>query len=301
MQAHGAPGASGSSERSLLLALGVCGVDIVLMGSAVLMSTSLTILSDFFKESADFLAVLASYLAVRAVRRNTSERYAYGIGKLENLVSMGIALLMVGCAIFILVHAIAHLKEPRPAEGTLMGLLVFTAYAGIGAFIWYRNRALWRKNPSPVVEQQMRMWFSKFIFDALMAATLIAAMVFHGQPWSLYLDPLASLVGVALLVHAAWAITSSSVGDLLDATLEENLQILILKHLVDHFDDYEQLHKVRARRSGPNLYVEIFLQFDPELLMGEVQRRIDVIRNEINQAIPGAEVALVPTTVAPVR
>ena len=53
------------------------------------------------------------------------------------------------------------------------------------------------------------------------------------------------------------------------------------------------------RRSGPNLYVEIFLQFDPQLLMGEVQRRIDAIRTEINQAIPGAEVALVPTTVAP--
>ncbi|HSH92311.1 MAG TPA: cation diffusion facilitator family transporter [Ramlibacter sp.] len=294
-------GAAGSSERGLLLALGVCGVDMLLMGSAVLMSNSLTILSDFFKESSDFLAVLASYLAVRAVRRNTSERFGYGIGKLENLVSMGIALLMVGCALFIVAHAVAYVKEPRAAEGTLPGLVIFTVYAAIGCFIWYRNRLLWRKEPSPVVESQMRMWFSKFVFDAVMALTLTAAMVFHGQAWSLYLDPLASLIGAALLLHGAWAITSSSVDDLLDATLEENLQILILKHLVDHFDDYQHLHKVRARRSGPNLYVEIFLQFDPELLMGEVQRRIDVIRREINQSLPGAEVALVPTLVAPVR
>jgi cation diffusion facilitator family transporter len=290
---------SGASERGLLLALAVCGVDVVLIGTAAAMSNSLTLLSDSLKEGTDFLAVLASWLAVRTVRRNRSERFGYGIGKLENLASMLIALLMVACALYILVHALERLRHPVHAEGTLPGLLLFVVYAVIGFFIWNRNRMLLKMNHSPVVQSQMRLWFSKAVFDVLMAAALAAGLLFHDHAWSLYLDPVASLVGVVLMVHAAWAITSSSVGDLLDAALEENLQMVILKHLVDHFEDYEQLHQVRARRSGPNIYVDIFLQFDDALRMGEVQRRIDAIRADIGVAIPGAQVALVPTTAAP--
>jgi divalent metal cation (Fe/Co/Zn/Cd) transporter len=101
------------------------------------------------------------------------------------------------------------------------------------------------------------------------------------------------------MLHATWAMTSSSVGDLLDATVEETTQLRILRQLVQRMDDFERLHKIRTRRSGPNLYVEIFLEFDPKLIMGEAQKRIDAIRQDMEQMIPGADVSIRPTSNPP--
>lgn len=50
----------GTRESSLKMAVLLCGIDVSLMGFAALQSNSITILSDFFKESTDFMAVLAA-------------------------------------------------------------------------------------------------------------------------------------------------------------------------------------------------------------------------------------------------
>jgi divalent metal cation (Fe/Co/Zn/Cd) transporter len=96
------------------------------------------------------------------------------------------------------------------------------------------------------------------------------------------------------MIHAAWGMASSSVGDLLDATVEEETQLKIMGELVRHIDDYERIHKVRTRRSGPNMYAEIYLEFDPELRMGEAQRRIDAIGADLRARISGLDVAICP-------
>jgi ferrous-iron efflux pump FieF len=289
----------GTRESSLKMAVLLCGIDVSLMGFAALQSNSITILSDFFKESTDFMAVLAAFLTVRAVRRSPNERFAYGVGKLENLVSMGIGLLMLAAGVFVITQALGHLRHPRAAEGTLVGLMVFSVYAVIGFLLWARIRLSLRQQPSAILSSQARLWFSKALFDALMATALAAGLVFSNQTWTHYLDPLAALVGAAFLLHGAWAITSSSVGDLLDATLEESLKLRIMRHLVDHFDDYERLHGLRARRSGPRVYVEIFLEFASDLPSAVALERIESMRADMSGSIPGAEISFVLSRTGP--
>ncbi|NDA26887.1 MAG: cation transporter, partial [Verrucomicrobia bacterium] len=181
-----------------------------------------------------------------------------------------------------------------PTRGTLPGIVIFTLYAFIGFGIWARNRWILRHQHSPIIESQARLWFSKACFDAFMAAALILELLFRDQPWSFYLDPFASLLGVAFMLHAAYAISSSSVDDLMDATLGETTQLQILRQLVRHMDDYERLHKVRSRRSGSHIFVEVFLEFDSNLRMAEVETRIDRLRQAIAETIPGADVSILP-------
>ena len=288
------PSIAGTREKNLLLALGFCAMDVLLMGGAAWVSDSLAILSDLLKESTDFLAVLASYLTILALRRAPGHRFAYGIGKLENLISLLIGLVMVGCSLFLLTMVVSHFHHPVPTSGTIPGLVIFVVYAAIGFGIWTRNRWILRHQHSPIIESQARLWFSKACFDAFMATALILELLFRGQPWSFYLDPLASLLGVGFMLHAAYAIFSSSVDDLMDAALGETTQLQILNQLVRHIDDYERLHKVRSRRSGSHIFVEVFLEFDPNLHMGEAKARIDHLRHAIAETIPGAEVSILP-------
>ena len=53
------PSTSGTREKNLLLALGFCACDVLLMAGAAWYANSLAILSDLLKESTDFLAVLS--------------------------------------------------------------------------------------------------------------------------------------------------------------------------------------------------------------------------------------------------
>ncbi len=288
------PSIAGTREKNLLLGVAFCAGAVLLMAGAAWYANSLAILSDLLKESTDFLAVFASYLTVLALRKAPGHRFAYGIGKLENLVSLAIGLIMVGCSFFLLTKVVSHFHHPVPTSGTLPGIIIFSVYAVIGFGIWTRNRWILKHQYSPIIESQARLWFSKACFDAFMASALSLELVFRGQPWSFYLDPLASLLGIAFMLHAAYAISSSSVDDLMDAALGETTQLQILNQLVRHIDDYERLHKVRSRRSGSHIFVEIFLELDPNLRMGEAQARIGRLRQAIAETIPGAEVSILP-------
>ena len=285
---------TGTREKNLLVTLGFCILDVLLMAGAAWYADSLAILSDLLKESTDFLAVLASYLTILALQKAPGHRFGYGIGKLENLVSLFIGLVMVACSLLLLTKVVSHFHHPVPTRGTLPGILIFTAYAGIGFAIWARNLWILRQQHSPIIESQARLWFSKGCFDSFMATALILELVFRDQPWSFFLDPLASLLGVGFMLHAAYAIFSSSVDDLMDATLGETTQLQILRQLVRHLDDFERLHKVRSRRSGSHIFVEVFLDFDPHLRVAELQAKVGRLRQAIVEAIPGAEVSILP-------
>lgn len=293
------PSIAGTREKNLLIGAVFCACDVLLMAGAAWYADSLAILSDLLKECTDFLAVLASYLTVLALRQAPGHRFAYGIGKLENLVSLAIGLVMVGCSLFLLTKVVNHFHHPVPTSGTLPGIIIFSVYALIGFGIWTRNRWILRQQYSPIIQSQARLWFSKACFDSFMATALTLELIFRDQAWSFYLDPLASLLGVAFMLHAAYAISSSSVNDLMDAALEETTQLRILQQLVRHLDDYERLHKVRTRRSGSRIFVEVFLDFPSQLRMAEVQDRIQRLRQSITTAVPGAEVSILPHPLAP--
>ena len=97
-------------------------------------------------------------------------------------------------------------------------------------------------------------------------------------------------------MHGAWEVSTSSVHDLLDASLEEASQLIIMRKLVEHFDDYESVHKIRTRRSGSHIYIEVFLGFNSDLTMGQVQKKIDRLSLAIKEAFVGAEVSIVASS-----
>jgi cation diffusion facilitator family transporter len=288
-------GKSGTRESSLKLALAFCVADLMLMSVAAYRSNSVTIMGDLLKEATDTLAVLAAFYTIRAVRRSASQQFSYGIGKLENLVSIWIGVITLGCAIFVTLRAVHHMNNPQVPAGTEVGIAIFALYTGICFYIWARTKRAMGKHSSAIMESQAKLWFSKGCFDAINGSSLFIALMFSDKSWSVYVDPIASLLGVLFMLHAAWGMASSSVGDLLDATIEESIQLQIMRQLVHHMDSYERIHQVRARRSGPNIYVEIFLEFNPMDLMGDVQKRIDALRKDLQSNHAGMDISIRPT------
>jgi ferrous-iron efflux pump FieF len=91
-------------------------------------------------------------------------------------------------------------------------------------------------------------------------------------------------------------ITADSIYDLLDRALDESLQLEITRLLARHFDAYDNFHGVRTRRSGDQVYVEVYLEFDGRKLMADVQRVIDTLTADFEANIPSSHVSIVPRT-----
>jgi len=127
-------------------------------------------------------------------------------------------------------------------------------------------------------------------------ASLSLSLSFEHQSWAQYVDPAGSIMLLAVLAYTAYGVISMSVYDLLDGTLEESLQLAILRELAVHFYKYDNVHGIRSRRSGSNVYIELFLEFDSEQKMGDVQGVINEIKAGLEEKIPGSQVIIAPTT-----
>ncbi|MEI7962871.1 MAG: cation transporter, partial [Verrucomicrobiota bacterium] len=81
-----------SKERALrgLFCAGL--VDVILTTTAFLLSNSSVLLADFLKTTIELIAITLSWVAIRRINRGGGKTYEYGLGKLENISSLGVAL-----------------------------------------------------------------------------------------------------------------------------------------------------------------------------------------------------------------
>ena len=240
---------------------------------SLLTAESVLLLADFLKTGLEFLAVLLAWLAVRRLARADGLRHDYGVGKIENLSSLVIAVLMMATVIVISISALFGLLWPAPVAGVGLKITVasLVIYAGINGWLWRRCRAAGRAEDSPLMAAQAKLFVTKLLGNVFMLAALAVA---------------------ASILVSALGVFSSSVYHLLDGTLEESDKLAIMGELARHFERYDWLYGVRSRRSGNHVFVEIELGFDAERRVGEVEPHIAAIRESVTRLFRQASVTV---------
>jgi ferrous-iron efflux pump FieF len=287
-------------ERSVLVGMALGVMVLVPDAIAVVLANSVMLLSDLLKSVAETFATFLSWLALRRVHRGESFDYNYGQGKLESICSLAVAGSMLVSWLVVTVAAVERLRHPSPLGSTWLALLVTGASLVVNIRVWKNNRILAQQSPSPIIESQWRLYRTKAVANGCVLASLGLGTAFHGQGWAAYVDPAGAIVISGFLLVSAYRVVSDSFHDLLDRTLDESLQLIIVKALAARYDDYEALHGVRSRRSGSNIYIEIFMEFAPERRMSEVQAVIDRLKADLEAKIHGSQVVIAPAT-RPVR
>ncbi len=159
----------------------------------------------------------------------------------------------------LLVFFVAIYRIAVPAglvhEGAHLGVFLMVIGVSMNTWLWQKNYRLNKKEPSPIIDSQWRLFRTKAISDFSVLVSLIASLALSHYAWSLYLDPLASFIIVGFLLTSGYRVISTSLPDLLDKTLDEELQPVIVRELAVFFNDYTELHSVRSRRSGSSEYI----------------------------------------------
>ena len=285
-------------EKSILLGL-LLGIFGLITGIiAAIIANSVTLESEILKNIGLVTAVFLSYLSVRKVNRGKTEGYNYGYGKLESFSGLIVAVVLVLSLIIVIYHTVERFQHVVEMHtGSLDLAIVFSAVGLLtSAWLWRHDYHLSKEEYSPVIESLWRMYRFKTIASVLVILSLLISYIFSHEPWAYYVDPLGSVIIGLFIVQSIYSISTMSVYDLLDRALEESLQIIILRELAQYFDQYEAIHGIRSRRSGANVYVEIFLEFDADRKMGEIQHVINSIKQNLEKRITGSEIVISPTT-----
>ena len=276
-------------------------IALLLTFSYAMMANSLALWADFAATLIGFLALLTAWLTLRAIAHSNKEAFAFGHGRLENVSSLGIAAMMMLSFLVIVGAAAWKFMNPAPSSGfgIIMGLVCNGAYVLINGWVYSRNLALERKQDSPTITAQRRLYGYQLLSNLLMVASLGLILLFANQRWTYYIDPAVSLLLALTLLLSATKTLRSSALNLVDGALEERDQLLIMRALAEHFDDFTVLHGIRTRHSGGRDYIELFLEFEADRTMGEAQETIEHLRKRVEGLVRGADVVIMPTRSPP--
>jgi ferrous-iron efflux pump FieF len=285
-------------ENLTLVAVITCAVELILSGAIAFVSHSLLMAADMFNSAIEFAAALVAYLVFRMLRRNRRGLFDYGLGKAETIASLLIGLFMLISTVLLVVLALYRFSHPAHIEGigAWLALGLASTFFFVNAWILASNVRHHRRDPSSALSAQIRLFGIKIMMDLMVVATFIITLCVHAE-WVDYLDTVAALVVVAMLVHSAWGVIRHALPDLLDQSLAEPLQMIINQVLIKHFDAYLSLDRVRSRTAGKAVFIDIYLGFSPDIRMADVQPVIDDMRETLEREIPNAEVAVISRAV----
>ena len=258
-------------------------------------SGSLLLLSDGVNYLRNFAARGTSLHVLRRIRKGQTLNYDFGAGKMECFGSL------IGAGIFILVLLwLATMSLLRLRTGlqlhlgfTFVGLLLQGVDVLVDGTLWFRDKRIARDTHAPLIDMQWRHNRTDALSSASKCIALTLILLLNHKSWAMYIDPMCALVTIIFSIGLYLPVVRNNLSDLLDRTLEEDLQIKIMRRLAEHFDQYEAFHGVRSRRSGSRIFIDIILGFHPERKVGETASTIKALRSDLEADIPRSAVNII--------
>lgn len=291
----GSVGEKESREKLVFFALCMDFFILIPETAAVILSGSATLLSDVFKCANEMLATFFALMIIRRMKAGGKFTYDYGMGKFETLTRLitgGVMFLSLCILVLFTIHRFLA-PEPFNTTAALIGIPLMLIASIIDFHHWHKFHQRAIQDPSPIMEAQWRLRRAKTFSNLLVFFALTVSVLFEHHTWAHYIDPVVSVIIIGFLMVAGYREFSSSLPDLFDKTLDEELQIVILQELTSSFDQYHEFHGVRSRRSGSRIYIDIFLGFDPEKKMGDIQEFAISLKRSLEAKIAGSVVSVV--------
>lgn len=189
-------------------------VFVVVEAAAGFFGNSMALLADAGHNLSDVLGLMLAWAAHLLSKRPPTRRFTYGLQGSSILAALGNAiLLMVACGA-IAWEAIRRMAEPPEVMGVTMIIV-----AGIGILINAATALLFARGRKG--DLNIRGAFLHMIADAVVSAGVVVAgvlVLLTGLEW---IDPVTSLVIVAVIIVGTWSLFRDSLGLALNAVPAE--------------------------------------------------------------------------------
>lgn len=195
--------ADGVSAR-MGVAVGLNVIFVAIEGTFGFLSNSVALIADAGHNLGDVLGLVCAWTAIRLARRPPGGRFTYGLGRSSVLAALTNAVLLLVACGAIAWEAIGRLATPHTVAGA--------AVMGVAALgIVLNGISAWLLHGGSHDDLSRRSAFIHMLGDAAVSAgVLISGGLIVLTHWS-WLDPVVSLLIVAVILASTWSLLRDSV------------------------------------------------------------------------------------------
>ncbi len=266
------------------------GVATLLVGAkalAYIRTDSVAMLGTLADSAADLVASLGILFAVQRALTPADSDHRFGHGKAEPLIGLAQALFIAGSASFLFSEVVRHFLSPSPITNPLsgVGVVLFSIVMTIGLVLYQRKTI--RATGSIAISADR----AHYAGDLLTNLGVIAALLLSTYlGWQLA-DPIIGFVIAGVLFLTAWSVLRRSLDQLMDRELPEHERERIKKVVLSHHE-VKGLHDLRTRAAGTQSFIQLHVEMDSALNLGEAHEASDEIEKELRAAFPNAEILI---------
>jgi ferrous-iron efflux pump FieF len=271
-----------------LAAIASIGIAAILVGAklAIWIATgSVAILGSLVDSGMDALASVVTLISIRQAAQPPDRAHRYGHGKAEAIGAFVQAGFVLGSAFFLANEAVRRLLSPQPLEQSGLGVAVLLLACVLTAALLGFQRYVVRRTGSIAIRADSLHYRS----DLLMNLAVIAILVLTEVTGSTLVDPLFGLALVLVLLFSAVAVARRALDMLMDRELpaaqRASIRTLALQHPRAH-----DVHDLRTRRAGSDVFIELHLELDGELSLEQAHAITHEVEARIRAAFPSADI-----------
>lgn len=201
---HGHSHAPKDFGRAFAIGITVNIVFVIVEGAAGIFYDSMALLADAGHNLSDVLGLLIAWAGATLAKRPPSKRFTYGLRSSSILAALANALLLLVAVGAIAWEAMRRIGDPPAVEGTAVMIV-----AGIGIVINLATALLFFSGRQHDIN--IRGAYLHMAADAAVSAGVVVAgalILFTGSVW---IDPIVSLVIVAVILIGTWGLLAQSV------------------------------------------------------------------------------------------
>jgi cation diffusion facilitator family transporter len=247
-----------------------------LAGSSAIIADGVHSLSDLGTSAGVLLGV--NYWSAPA-----DEEHPYGHSRIETLVTAGIGLMLVLAACLIAYDALAKMR--RPATLVPPGKIAIVA-AAVSIVVkewlyrWTAKVGQRAKSPACIANA----WHHRA--DALGSVpALIAVAVASINPRWAFVDHVGALVVSLFILRTAWTIIVPALADLTDRGASAQ-DVALLRAIVYGVEGVRTAHRLRTRRSGTSIFVDVHIEVDGGLTVRDGHHISEEVRHALLRSGP---------------
>ncbi len=235
------------SERTALFSIAINSVIFGIKYGSAAVSGSLALKAEAFHTFADLVASLTVFVGLKIAKRKTKS-FPYGLYKIENLISVVIAVVILYTGYEIAVEAITaksvDLRNP--------GLAIFSLLSAIMITFWFSRyeKNIGQKNNSPVLLADAAHIRTDVLSNAVALLAIISNLIGY------QFDKIAAFIIVGFIAKTGFQILIDGTKVLLDASLDYETLSKVEKIIVNTPQVIE-LKKLTGRNSGRFKFIEV--------------------------------------------
>jgi cation diffusion facilitator family transporter len=232
---------------------------------AGILGHSQAVLADALHSLTDSVTDIAVILGVRYWTAPADDDHPHGHGRIETLVTVVIGLAVGAVAVGMGVEAIRGLREESRFVPSGIALVVSLASIVSKEMLYQWTARVGREVRSPALVANA--WHHRSDAISSIPAALAVGFALINPEWAV-VDSVGAVVVCLLILQASWKILRPAVDQLIDAgaPAAERRQI---EELAVQVDGVESAHAVRTRYVGADLAVDLHVEVDGGLSVGE--------------------------------